>query len=103
MEFALRVYLDIALRVARCFNAWSATGSKDRFGPDRIGSARLSDKQMHVLRQRKIAGSDKTVPPRHCLKFPLEDAVRRRRAQQRLTTIPTKRHKVITVALLVTD
>jgi hypothetical protein len=57
---------------------------------------------MNVFRHRNITCNHKAVPHTHGLKLTLEDAVCRRRAQQRLTTITTERDKVKTAAL-VTD
>ena len=65
--------------------------------------ARLADKQMNMLRHQNITSNHKAVPHTHGLKLTLEDAVCRRRARQRLTTITTERDKVKTAALLVTD
>ncbi len=65
--------------------------------------SRLSDKQMYMLRHQNISGNHKAVPQAHCLKLALQDAVRRRHAQQRLPAITTERHKVETAALLITD
>jgi len=62
--------------------------------------ARLADKQMNMLRHQNITSNHKAVPHTHGLKLTLEDAVCRRRARQRLTTITTERDKVKTAALL---
>ena len=65
--------------------------------------ARLTYKQMNVLRHQDISGYDKAVPRTHGLKFKFEYAIRTRPRQQRLPPITTEGQEMKAAALLVSD